>query len=248
MYLRQYVNESRALGAIPILVTPMNLNAWTGSDVRRVFTEGANNYRKAMMNVSKDLNVPLIDLELKSFQLFQSLGQDYITHFLFLSLQKGEYPNFIDGLNDFTHFQEMGALEMARLVVEGIQELKGNPAIEVLSAQLAPLYPLKISSNKKSAGKITLSNSYPAGSPITLRVRTNTGETFNEWQDGQGKRQSTETHHSFVMGDSPSDFWATFNGGTTTITPTLPRQKFVPGTAELIWNHQPVDAAGRVRE
>jgi hypothetical protein len=32
-------------------------------------------------------------------------------------------PNYPDGVQDNTHFQETGAKEMAKLVVEGIDEL-----------------------------------------------------------------------------------------------------------------------------
>ena len=58
-YLAQYATEARAKGAHPIFVTPMNMNTWTGSAVREVFTEGANNYRAAMIHAAASLKVPV---------------------------------------------------------------------------------------------------------------------------------------------------------------------------------------------
>lgn len=44
-FLTIYVNESRAKGAIPVLVSPMVMNAWSNGNMRNVFTENGNNYR-----------------------------------------------------------------------------------------------------------------------------------------------------------------------------------------------------------
>ncbi|HEX2955391.1 MAG TPA: hypothetical protein VHO70_01090, partial [Chitinispirillaceae bacterium] len=81
-------------GAIPVLVSPMNMNAWNGSNVREVFCEGANNYRGAMLNVAKELDVAFIDLEKKSVNLQKRVGQSYYAKFIHLGLDPNEYPNF----------------------------------------------------------------------------------------------------------------------------------------------------------
>ena len=84
-YLRLYVNESRAKGAIPVFVSPMNMNTWNGTALREVFTEcdrGAD-YRGAMINVANELNVPFIDLEKKSAAFMKSVGQSYCTNYHF---------------------------------------------------------------------------------------------------------------------------------------------------------------------
>jgi lysophospholipase L1-like esterase len=214
-YLTQYVTESRARGAIPILVSPMNMNAWTGTTLREVFNEGANDYYTAMGRVVKALDVPFIDLEKKSHAYFQKLGQDYITKFLFLGLDAGEYPNFPDGIADGTHFQEMGAIGMARFVAEGIEELKSHADVGALASRLAPLFPLTVTSNKSSGGTVTVSGNYPAQAPITLKVRPRTGETFQGWKSAGGGATVTQKRYSFAMPAEPAAYSALFQGGTT---------------------------------
>jgi lysophospholipase L1-like esterase len=214
-YLTQYVTESRARGAIPILVSPMNMNAWTGATLREVFNEGANDYYTAMGRVVKALDVPFVDLEKKSHAYFQKLGQDYITKYLFLGLDAGEYPNFPDGIADGTHFQEMGAISMARFVAEGIGELKSHPDVGPLASLLAPLYPLTVTSNKSSGGTVTVNGNYPAHAPITLKARPRTGETFQGWQSAGGGAAVNQKRHSFAMPAEPVSYFALFQGGTT---------------------------------
>ena len=59
----------------------------------------------------------------KSEKLLVELGAESSKK-LFLILQKGESPNYPNGLEDNTHFKPEGAEAMARLVVEGIRETK----------------------------------------------------------------------------------------------------------------------------
>lgn len=42
---------------------------------------------------------------------------------LFVWFQPNEHPNYPDGIEDNTHFSEKGAMEVAKLVAEGIEEL-----------------------------------------------------------------------------------------------------------------------------
>ncbi len=213
-YLRKYVNESRKKGAIPVLISPMNMNAWNGSNVREVFCEGANNYRGAMLNVSKELNVPFIDLEKKSVALQKRMGQNYCAKFIYLGLDANEYPNFADGSSDGTHFQEMGANFMAKFVCEGIEELKSLPDMAKLAALLKPLHKLTVLSNKSDAGMITEDgNTFPEGVSITLKVKPNAGESFKGWYDYSDKIVSTSHIYTFTMPAGDVSFIARFQGG-----------------------------------
>ena len=82
-----YVNEARAKGAIPVLVSPMVMNAYNTSGLRNVFTESGNDYRGAMLAVSSEFNVAFADLNTKSFNLVKSLGQNYASRYVYLILQ-----------------------------------------------------------------------------------------------------------------------------------------------------------------
>lgn len=68
--LRRYVTESRAAGAIPILVTPLT---------RRMFKDGKvgndlEPWAEATRKVAAEMQVPLIDLNAKSAAAVQALG------------------------------------------------------------------------------------------------------------------------------------------------------------------------------
>lgn len=204
-YLTQYVTESRAKGAIPILVSTVNQNTWSGTTFTEGFTIGANDYRGAMLRVVTALNVPFVDLEKKTATLFQSLGQSYCANFIFSPGQS-------------THFQEMGAINIAKLIAQGIQELTTNTDVALLAAELAPQYMLTVKSNKPAAGMVTASGTYPATTPITLEVMPSTGETFQQWQDAGGKSVSTQTTYQFTMGAAVANYVAAFKGGTVSVS------------------------------
>ncbi|NLE01607.1 MAG: T9SS type A sorting domain-containing protein [Fibrobacter sp.] len=216
-YLRKYVNESRSKQAIPVFVTPMNMNTWTNSTtLREVFTERSRgaDYRGAMINVANELKVPLIDLEKKSAAYMKSVGQAYCTSYLFMGLQKGEYPNYPDGYSDGTHFQEMGAIINARMVAEGVKELASHADVGKLSAVLAPLYKLTVTPNKANTGLVTVSGDFPAGVTITVKVMPNSGQTFENWADKSGKSVSTKKLYTFTMPEAPVIMNAMFKGGS----------------------------------
>ncbi|MEO6097755.1 MAG: GDSL-type esterase/lipase family protein [Fibrobacteria bacterium] len=211
-FLGKYVTESRAKGAIPVLVTPMNQNTWSGSTLTEGFNVGAKNYRGAMMSVATAMNVPLIDLEQGSKEVFQALGQDYNAKFLFLGLAKGEYPAHPNGAADATHFQLMGALEMARCVAARLGS-STHEGLQPLAQSLAPLYAFEPALNKAGAATITQPSSYPAGAPLILKAIVKSGETFEGWKDASGLVLSRETSYRTKMPAGPFKVWASFNGG-----------------------------------
>jgi lysophospholipase L1-like esterase len=120
-YLQIYVDGCREKNAIPVLVSPMLLNSWNGETIRNVFTEGSNDYRGAMLEVATNLSVHFIDLNKKSEAYLQEVGRDVTGNFLYMMLPADEYDNYSGGSGDFTHFQEMGAYAMAKLVTDGIE-------------------------------------------------------------------------------------------------------------------------------
>jgi lysophospholipase L1-like esterase len=203
LYLTQYVTEARALGAIPILISTINQNSWNGSTFTEGFTVGANDYRGAMLRVVSALTAPFIDLEKKSAALFGSLGQSYCANFLFCGT---------------THFKEMGAVNVAKMVAEGIDELATDTVVNPLAAALALQYQVTINSNKPNAGAITRSATYPSGAPITVLAIPKSGETFQAWKDGSGKTVSPDTSYRFFMGSAPASYMAAFKGGATSVS------------------------------
>lgn len=120
MYLRKYVNETRSKEAIPILMTPVSRRRFDDSGMQ---VETHEEYSELLREVAKELDVPLIDMDRKSQDLYNTLGEDKST-LLFLHLEEGQNPNYPEGVTDNTHFNETGARMIAELVLKGIQEEK----------------------------------------------------------------------------------------------------------------------------
>lgn len=217
-FLKIYIDDTRAKGAFPVLVSPMIMNAWRGTTLRNVFTEGANDYRGAMKQVADKLKVPFIDLNMKSFNLLKDLGQNYITRFIYHTYVAGEYPNYPDGITDGTHFQEMGAIEMARLVVQGITELQKESTMASLVPALNPLYPLTIKQDVANAGLITRSANYPVGINITNKVIPNANFTFHYWNDATNKKISDKAIYTFKMGNNATSYTAIYQPSLTALS------------------------------
>ncbi len=199
-FLTQYVTESRAMGVIPVLISTVNQNSWNGASFTEGFAIGANDYHGAMLRVVAALEVPFIDLEKKTAALFKSLGESYLANFIFIAGN--------------THFREMGAVTIAGLVAEGIRELADDPDVGRLSAQLAPLHMVNVTSNKTGAATITASGTYPQNAPITLKAMPKSGQTFLQWSDASGKSLTADTRYGFTMKDSDCSYKAIFLGGT----------------------------------
>lgn len=117
--LVKYVTEARSKKAIPILITPV---------ARRKFDstgklEGTHEvYAQIVRNTAAENKVPLIDLDKISQTLLQEWGVEK-SKLLFLQLAPGQHPNYPQGKEDNTHFSELGAREMAQLVLKEIRTL-----------------------------------------------------------------------------------------------------------------------------
>ena len=120
----------------------------------------------------------------------------------------GEYPNYPDGKNDGTHFQEMGAMEMSRLIIEGIRALENDTNMTFLINALLPTWQINIAMNCLEAGLVTHSGRYPAGAQITLKTRLKAGYHFNHWEDTVNNIISTMNLHKFTMPAHDTDFIA----------------------------------------
>lgn len=120
-FLRLFVTQTRQKEAYPVILTPVARNyPWEEGKLENVHGE----YDQAAKDVANELNVPLIDLNLKSRKHFSEMGRDYVTHNYFMNLPVGKYEAYPEGQSDNTHFQPEGATAVARLVFEEMQEIK----------------------------------------------------------------------------------------------------------------------------
>lgn len=127
--LSRFITDSRAKGAIPVLLTPV---------ARRKFNDQGNimeshpDYSPLVHAVARQVNAPLIDLDKRSQALYQEFGKEN-SKLLFLQLKPGEHPNYPEGKDDNTHFNELGARLIAQLVLEGIRNLKLDLANRIIN-------------------------------------------------------------------------------------------------------------------
>ena len=116
--LKQYVSEARNKKVTPILLTPM---------ARRKFDangkiEGTHDvYSQIVRDVAKEEKVILFDMDKITQQLYQRFGIEN-SKLLFMQLKPNEHPNYPDGKEDNTHFNELGARLVAQLVLGEIKK------------------------------------------------------------------------------------------------------------------------------
>lgn len=118
--LIKFIEEVRAKRANPILLTPVMRRRF---DKDGKFYDTHGEYPEIVRDVAKKQKVSLIDMHRESEKLLVDLGAERSKK-LFLILQKGESPNYPDGLDDNTHFSPEGAEEMAKIVVAEIRREK----------------------------------------------------------------------------------------------------------------------------
>jgi len=116
--LRYYMAEARKKGGKPVLVTSTN---------RRRFDENGKiintleEFPEAMRQLAKEANVPLIDLNAMSKAFYEALGVENSKK-VFVHYPANTYPGQDKQLADDTHFYPYGAYELAKCVVQGIQQ------------------------------------------------------------------------------------------------------------------------------
>ena len=150
---------------------------------------------------------------------------DYVTRYLYKKLEKGEYPNYPDGVNDgTTHFQEMGSMGHAQMICEELEEnLRSNTnlsaeakaALTTLVSTIKKRYTIKVQTNLSNYnGLITQTQYFPAGAPMTLRVTPN-GQTFQKWVDDDCNEISKNMiYYGFKTPARSITYTAMFQGGS----------------------------------
>ncbi|WP_033072989.1 rhamnogalacturonan acetylesterase [Sphingopyxis sp. MWB1] len=115
--LVSFIADVRAAGATPILLTPVARRSFEGEKAKADFPE----YSAIVRELAASLNVELIDLESRSRQLLDQLGRE-ASRAYYLHYPAGTYPAFPKGIEDDTHFSEVGARHIANLVAEGLAQ------------------------------------------------------------------------------------------------------------------------------
>ena len=115
--LTKFIKETKEIKAIPILLTPVSRRKF---DEKGLALQTHEIYSSLVREVAEKNEVILIDMDKKSIQLFQKFGVEN-SNLLFLKLKPGEHPNYPDGKDDNTHFNELGARLVAQLMLEEVK-------------------------------------------------------------------------------------------------------------------------------
>ena len=134
-FMTRYVDEARAIGAKPVLVTSLTRRKFEETD-RHKLRPSLVPYAAATRKVAAEKNVPLVDLHARSIALCELLGDDLCA---FISART------VDNKVDATHLNTAGSLVFARPIVDELRktvpELASNLRTEpgpVLAATPAP--------------------------------------------------------------------------------------------------------------
>ena len=115
--LVRFIKESRDKKMVPVLLSPVTRRRF---DSTGHIIETHVPYSSLVEEVAKSQNVIFIDLDKLSRDLLQQFGKEN-SKWLFLQLNPGEHPNYPEGRNDNTHFNELGARLVAQLVLKEIR-------------------------------------------------------------------------------------------------------------------------------
>lgn len=140
-WLNQYIDCALGRGAHPILITPPSQCKFDGDKGHISFGK----YRKVILDLAKQRNLPCIDLGLLSAQLLSRLGPK-MAQALYMQFAPQQYPAFPDGIKDQTHFNFYGACQLARLVATEFVKIQSDYKMEQfkkttigeLSAEIEP--------------------------------------------------------------------------------------------------------------
>lgn len=106
--LKKFIEVANQKGALPVLITPLERGNFENG---HLYAGKHIPYVKAMKEVAKECNVPIVDLNAKSRALMEELGEAK-SHALFNK--------------DTTHMNYEGAITFGRLLAQGIRELGGE--------------------------------------------------------------------------------------------------------------------------
>lgn len=126
--LRRYVRETRAKGAVPVLLTPIVRRHFSGESLDDTHGE----YLDAVRQVAAEEQTPLIDAERLTRAWVAELGDEASKAF-YMWVEEGTCPLWPDGRQDNTHLNVRGARSVARMIAAQLPQ-----AVPALGERLVP--------------------------------------------------------------------------------------------------------------
>ena len=114
--MARFVDEARAIGAAPVLVTSMARRNFLKGKIRDELAP----WVEAAKKVAAEKKVPLVDLSGRSIELLERIGPDAAAAF---------DPKSKDGKPDHTHLSAKGGETMAGLVADELRKVEPKLAV-----------------------------------------------------------------------------------------------------------------------
>lgn len=124
-HLTAYVSAGRDRGAVPVLATPAERRRF---DDAGAAVESHGEYPDAVRALAAELDVPLLDVQRATLDLWQALGPD----------ESRTCFNITERVEDNTHFSPRGAGAVARVVARGLADAGVLRPAEVRRLDQAP--------------------------------------------------------------------------------------------------------------
>ncbi|WP_243455803.1 rhamnogalacturonan acetylesterase [Sphingosinicella sp. BN140058] len=129
--LARMIAVARSTGAQPVLITPVTRRNWKNGRVVADFTPWSDSMRA----LAAELRVPLIDLERDSAAWVQAAGEAGSRVYFLHHKAEERLPAFPSGIDDDTHFSELGARGIAEIVARDLKALEIPVSAHVLAAR-----------------------------------------------------------------------------------------------------------------
>jgi lysophospholipase L1-like esterase len=118
----RFINETKLKKGVPFLLTPVSRRKFSKEGIAQQTHEI---YSTIIREIVKETGVLFIDLDEKTRLLYQQFGEQN-SKLLFNQLKPGEHPNYPDGKEDNTHYNEMGARLTAQIVLAELKLQKSE--------------------------------------------------------------------------------------------------------------------------
>ena len=110
---------AKSAGAQPVLITPVTRRNFENGRVKADFVEWAEQVRM----LSKELGVPLIDLQKESGAWVERTGEEASKRFFLHYTPEDKVAAYPEGIKDDTHFSELGARGVAEIIARELKAL-----------------------------------------------------------------------------------------------------------------------------
>jgi lysophospholipase L1-like esterase len=116
--LTRFIEETRQRGATPILLSPVTRRHFNGQGQ----IGQTHAYAPLSVEVAIETEVDFIDMDMITREYFQAMGEKD-SAIRFMHIPPDTHPNYPHGVRDDTHFNHLGAREVAQLF---LAELKAR--------------------------------------------------------------------------------------------------------------------------